>query len=42
MKELINIDKAEYILSLTKSEIRDVVFDSDIYTEDGGKYSWNH
>ena len=41
MRELINIDNAEYILSLTKGEIKDVVFDSDVYDESGGKYSWN-
>ncbi len=42
MKELLNVKHCEYILSLSKADIKEMIFDSAEYNDDGGKYSWNN
>ena len=42
MKELLNVKHCEYILSMSKADIKEIIYDADANTKDGGKYSWNN
>jgi len=40
MKEFLKIKNCKYLLSLTKAELKAIIYDSNEYSEDGDKYSW--
>ena len=42
MKEYLKIKECKYLLTLTKLELKAIVYDSSEYKEDGSLYSWNN
>jgi len=41
MKELLNVKHCKYLLSLSKAEVKALVYDADAHTKDGEKYNFD-